>query len=81
MKEHTPTLAALAALAMLLAAVITLVVMGQKPGEMAMLGLGTAIGSIVSGFSPSFNRTPSQINSPGAQTSTNEPAKDKSQEK
>lgn len=73
MKEHIPVLAALAALAMLLAAVITLVVMGQKPGEMAMLGLGTAIGSIVSGFSPSFNRTPSQIsNSPGAQVNSTE---------
>lgn len=72
MKDHIPTLAALAALFMLLAAVIILVVMGQKPGEMAMLGLGTAIGTIVSGFSPSFSRAPQQQ---GAQI-PNQPARE-----
>lgn len=55
MKDHFPTIAALIALAMLLGTVVWLVIGGQKPGEMAMLGLGTAIGTIVSGFSPSHS--------------------------
>jgi hypothetical protein len=80
MKDHIPTLAALAALAMLLATVALLVLKGQKPGEMAMLGLGTAIGTIVSGFSPSFSRAPSQVsNSPGAHVNDsipNQPARE-----
>lgn len=78
MKEHLPTLAALGALAMVLATVLILTLHGQKPGDMAMLGLGTAIGTIVSGFSPSFSsRGPSQvINAGTANNPTQFPAQD-----
>lgn len=73
MKDHIPTIAALVALAMVLATVVFLVTKGQKPGDMAMLGLGTAIGTIVSGFSPSFSsRSPSQVINAGTANTSNE---------
>ncbi len=78
MKDHIPTVAALIALGMVLATVLILTLHGQKPGDMAMLGLGTAIGTIVSGFSPSFSsRGPSQVINAGTANTSNELPNDK----
>ena len=58
---------------MILGTVIYLASSGQKPGDMAMLGLGTALGTIVSGFAPSFSqRGSSQTINAGTANTSNE---------
>lgn len=54
MREHIPTLAMLAALALFLSALVTLALCGQKPESPVLLGLVSAasgMGGAIGGFS------------------------------
>ncbi len=54
MKDHVPHLIALAALVCVLATIVILTVIGQKLEGMAAIGLGAALGGIVTGITPAF---------------------------
>jgi hypothetical protein len=59
MREHIPTLAMLAALAMLLATLLVLALSGQKPESPILLGLVSAasgMGGAIGGFSMNSSR-------------------------
>ena len=56
MKEHTPTFAALLALAMILGFCAYLISVGVKIEGVVGLGVAGGIGALVSGFAPSFSQ-------------------------
>lgn len=55
MKEHGRLVASLCAIALVLTAMLLMVHMGQKLGEMASLGFGVVLGNLTGAFSPSFS--------------------------
>lgn len=68
MKEHIPTIAMLAALAMLLSALVTLALCGQKPDSPILLGLVSAasgMGGAIGGFSMNSSRASSTTSPTG----------------
>ena len=71
MKEHGRLIASLCAMALILAAMLLMVYMGQKLGEMASLGFGVVLGNLTGAFSPSFSdRKPSDQSGTNLATTT-----------
>lgn len=73
MKEHIPTIAMLAALALFLSALVALALSGQKPDSPILLGLVSAasgMGGAIGGFSMNSSRASSVSSTPDALTKT-----------